>query len=121
DGGVTWTATFTPNADVTAASNTITLDLSGVADAAGNAGTGSATSNAFAIDTTIPVVVVPPAPVTPTPTTPVVAAPPATPAVVAADRMPVTGAAVDGLLLAGSTLATAGLVLFAASRRRVRA
>ena len=40
DGGITWTATFTPTAGITDASNLITLDNTGVSDVAGNAGTG---------------------------------------------------------------------------------
>ncbi len=51
DGGVTWTATFTPNTSTTAASNVITLDKTGVTDAANNAGVGTTDSNNFAIDT----------------------------------------------------------------------
>ena len=39
DGGLTWTATFTPTANIPATSNVITLANTGVADAAGNAGT----------------------------------------------------------------------------------
>jgi uncharacterized repeat protein (TIGR02059 family) len=54
DGGVTWTATFTPTASVTDATNLITLDNTGVANAAGNAGTGTTDSNNYAIDTTRP-------------------------------------------------------------------
>ncbi|MDT3335466.1 Ig-like domain-containing protein, partial [Shewanella sp. SP1S1-7] len=54
DGGITWTATLTPTASVTDATNIITLDNTGVADAAGNAGTGTADSNNYAIDTTRP-------------------------------------------------------------------
>jgi hypothetical protein len=54
DGGITWTATFTPTADVTDASNLITLDNTGVTDAAGNTGLGSAASNNYAIDTARP-------------------------------------------------------------------
>ncbi|EGM76015.1 putative Ig domain-containing protein,BNR/Asp-box repeat protein [Rheinheimera sp. A13L] len=50
DGGITWTATFTPTASITAATNVITLDNTGVADAAGNAGTGTTNSNNYAID-----------------------------------------------------------------------
>ena len=38
DGGITWTATLTPTADLEDTSNVITLDDTGVADAAGNAG-----------------------------------------------------------------------------------
>jgi uncharacterized repeat protein (TIGR02059 family) len=54
DGGITWTATFTPSASVTDASNLITLDNTGVADAAGNTGTGTTDSNNYAIDTQRP-------------------------------------------------------------------
>ncbi|WET10871.1 Ig-like domain-containing protein [Pseudomonas sp. D3] len=54
DGGVTWTATLTPTADVTDTSNLITLDNSGVQTAAGNAGSGSTDSNNYAIDTQRP-------------------------------------------------------------------
>ncbi|MBY0239695.1 MAG: DUF4214 domain-containing protein, partial [Burkholderiaceae bacterium] len=55
DGGITWTATLTPNASVTGATNVLTLDYTGVLDAAGNAGTGSATSGNYAVDTAPPV------------------------------------------------------------------
>ncbi|WP_321849811.1 Ig-like domain-containing protein [Pseudomonas paraveronii] len=54
DGGVTWTATLTPTADVTDTSNLISLDNSGVQTAAGNAGGGSTDSNNYAIDTQRP-------------------------------------------------------------------
>ncbi|MDO1530354.1 Ig-like domain-containing protein [Fulvimonas sp. R45] len=54
DGGVTWTATFTPTADVTDASNAITLNNAGYTDTAGNAGAGTTTSPNYAIDTTRP-------------------------------------------------------------------
>jgi hypothetical protein len=54
DGGVTWTATLTPTAGVTDASNAITLDLSGVADLAGNAGAGSANSGNYTVSTVRP-------------------------------------------------------------------
>uniref|UniRef100_UPI0039AED4A9 Ig-like domain-containing protein n=1 Tax=Shewanella baltica TaxID=62322 RepID=UPI0039AED4A9 len=54
NGGVTWTATFTPTASITDATNLITLDNTGVADAAGNAGTGATDSNNYAIDSEIP-------------------------------------------------------------------
>jgi hypothetical protein len=50
DGGTTWSATFTPTAAIVSASNHITLDTTGVADAAGNAGVGTSTSNNVAID-----------------------------------------------------------------------
>ncbi|MGY2375075.1 Ig-like domain-containing protein [Pseudomonas sp. SDO524_S393] len=50
DGGITWTATFTPTAGIVSASNHITLDNTGVQDAAGNAGSGTTDSNNVAID-----------------------------------------------------------------------
>ncbi|WP_447755785.1 Ig-like domain-containing protein [Pseudomonas nicosulfuronedens] len=50
DGGVTWTATFTPTAGIDSASNSVTLDNTGVQDAAGNAGSGTISSNNYAID-----------------------------------------------------------------------
>ncbi|MCX5510686.1 Ig-like domain-containing protein [Pseudomonas sp. BJa3] len=54
DGGITWTATFTPSSNITDTSNLITLDNSGVADLAGNAGSGSTDSNNYTIDTQRP-------------------------------------------------------------------
>jgi hypothetical protein len=54
DGGVTWTATFTPTANITDTSNLIVLDNSGVSNASGNAGVGTTVSNNFAIDTALP-------------------------------------------------------------------
>jgi hypothetical protein len=54
DGGITWTATLTPNGAVTDSSNLISLDNSGVTDLAGNSGTGTTDSNNFAIDTVRP-------------------------------------------------------------------
>lgn len=54
DGGLTWTATFTPTANLTDTTNVITLDNTGVADAAGNSGSGTTDSNNYAIDTTRP-------------------------------------------------------------------
>jgi hypothetical protein len=54
DGGITWTATLTPTASITDTSNLITLDNTGVADAAGNTGTGTTDSNNYAIDTLRP-------------------------------------------------------------------
>ncbi|MGS7253603.1 Ig-like domain-containing protein, partial [Pseudomonas anuradhapurensis] len=54
DGGVTWTATFTPAANVEDASNLISLDNSGVVGASGNAGVGTTDSNNYAIDTQRP-------------------------------------------------------------------
>ncbi len=52
NGGITWTATLTPTANTLAPSNVLTLDLTGIADIAGNSGTGSATSGNYAVDTT---------------------------------------------------------------------
>ena len=54
DGGITWTATFTPTADLEDATNVITLANTGVADLAGNAGTGTTTSGNYAVDTLRP-------------------------------------------------------------------
>jgi len=54
DGGVTWTATFTPTSNITDTSNLITLDNTGVTDQAGNAGSGTTDSNNYAIDTQRP-------------------------------------------------------------------
>ncbi|MBL0841916.1 Ig-like domain-containing protein [Pseudomonas mediterranea] len=54
DGGITWTGTFTPNASISDASNVITLDNTGVSDAAGNAGSGTTNSNNYAIDNVRP-------------------------------------------------------------------
>ncbi|WP_053148108.1 Ig-like domain-containing protein [Pseudomonas sp. Pf153] len=54
DGGITWTATLTPDASVTDTSNLVTLDNTGVADLSGNAGTGTTNSNNYAIDTARP-------------------------------------------------------------------
>ncbi|PMZ55474.1 flagellar hook-length control protein FliK, partial [Pseudomonas sp. GW247-3R2A] len=54
DGGVTWTATFTPTVDVTDSSNLISLDNSGVINASGNSGVGVTDSNNYAVDTARP-------------------------------------------------------------------
>ncbi|WP_447799983.1 Ig-like domain-containing protein [Pseudomonas kilonensis] len=54
DGGITWTATFTPNLGVSDASNLIVLNNTGVNDGAGNTGTGTTSSNNYAIDTNVP-------------------------------------------------------------------
>jgi len=51
DGGITWTATLTPTADLEDSTNLITLDNTGVADTANNAGTGTTESNNYSIDT----------------------------------------------------------------------
>ncbi|WP_042918729.1 Ig-like domain-containing protein, partial [Pseudomonas tolaasii] len=54
DGGITWTATFTPNVGVNDATNLITLANTGIADLAGNAGSGTTNSNNYTIDTVVP-------------------------------------------------------------------
>ena len=54
DGGITWTATFTPTASITDATNLITLDNSSVQNASGNAGSGTTDSNNYAVDTVRP-------------------------------------------------------------------
>ena len=54
DGGVTWTATFTPTPAIEDATNKITVNATGVTDIAGNAGAGTTDSNNYAIDTVAP-------------------------------------------------------------------
>lgn len=54
DGGITWTATLTPNANAESNSNVITLDNTGISDLAGNNGTGTTTSVSYAVDTIPP-------------------------------------------------------------------
>ena len=55
DGGITWTATFTPTASTTDTTNLITLTNSGVqAAATGNVGSGTTDSNNYSIDTVRP-------------------------------------------------------------------
>ncbi|MCW8205805.1 hypothetical protein D8B24_01740 [Verminephrobacter aporrectodeae subsp. tuberculatae] len=54
DNGKTWTATFTPAANANDASNTISVNLAGVTNAIGNAGTGTASSDNFIVDSTPP-------------------------------------------------------------------
>lgn len=56
DGGITWTATLTPGANVTDSTNVITLNNAGYTDLAGNAGLGSTDSNNYAIDSLAPAV-----------------------------------------------------------------
>ncbi|WP_010107347.1 Ig-like domain-containing protein, partial [Verminephrobacter aporrectodeae] len=48
------TATFTPTANASAPTNTIRVNLRGVRDDAGNAGTGSAISTNYSVDTVRP-------------------------------------------------------------------
>lgn len=54
DGGITWTATLTPAVDAWTGANTVSLDLGGVMNAAGNAGSGSVQSNPYAVHTGAP-------------------------------------------------------------------
>jgi len=54
DGGITWTATFTPTVDTTDTTNVITLLKTGVTDIAGNAGVGTTDSGNYTIDTLRP-------------------------------------------------------------------
>ena len=54
DGGTTWTATYTPDADVEDTSNVISIATS-YADLAGNAGAAGQTAN-FEIDTLLPTI-----------------------------------------------------------------
>ena len=56
DEGKTWTATLTPAADTEDATNTVSLALAGVADLAGNAGSGAQPSGNYAVDTRAPTV-----------------------------------------------------------------
>ena len=56
DGGTTWSATFTPSANLEDPTNVITLANSGVSDLAGNPGTGSTDSNNYVVDTRAPTV-----------------------------------------------------------------
>ncbi|MFJ2985876.1 MULTISPECIES: Ig-like domain-containing protein [unclassified Pseudomonas] len=58
DGGITWTATFTPTSNITDTSNLITLDNTGVTDLAGNAGSGTTDSNNYAVDTQRPTAII---------------------------------------------------------------
>lgn len=54
NGGSVWTATFTPTVDIEDATNIITVTLTGLTDIAGNAGSGSASSSNYVIDTLLP-------------------------------------------------------------------
>ncbi|MCW8237248.1 Ig-like domain-containing protein, partial [Verminephrobacter eiseniae] len=56
--GKVWSATYTPRPNIESADNTIRVNLAGVLDAQGNAGTGSASSGNFSIDTRPPEVTV---------------------------------------------------------------
>ncbi|MGV2966977.1 Ig-like domain-containing protein [Paenibacillus sp. AGC30] len=55
DGGVTWTATLTPQANVNKSVNVITLQNNGVSNGAGNAGQGITESNPYSVSTVQPV------------------------------------------------------------------
>jgi len=59
DGGLTWTATFTPNTKTSAASNVLEVDLTGITDMVGNPGIGIAESDNYVVDTTAPVLAQP--------------------------------------------------------------
>ncbi|OWA35802.1 hypothetical protein B9G55_07880 [Saccharibacillus sp. O16] len=54
NGGFTWTATLTPSTFVADATNVLTLHYGGIADTAGNTGTGTVDSPSYAIDTIRP-------------------------------------------------------------------
>ena len=54
DGGITWTATLSPAPTVEERHNRITLDNTAVRNAAGNAGSGTITSNDYSVDTQRP-------------------------------------------------------------------
>lgn len=56
DAGMTWRATFTPDANIRAASNVVAVSLDNVADLAGNSGAGNASSPNYAVQTTPPVI-----------------------------------------------------------------
>lgn len=56
NGGLTWTATYTPITDIENATNVITVDNSGVTDNAGNTGSGLTNSPNYSIDTLSPTV-----------------------------------------------------------------
>ncbi|CAM4204270.1 Ig-like domain-containing protein [Saccharibacillus endophyticus] len=54
DGGITWTGSFVPIANVEASDNIITLDNTGVVSLSGNTGFGKTDSNTYTIDTRRP-------------------------------------------------------------------
>ncbi|WP_145948486.1 Ig-like domain-containing protein [Paenibacillus sp. Y412MC10] len=54
DHGITWVATLVPSPNSQAKDNVITLDLTGVKDAAGNPGAGTTNSNNYEVDTSRP-------------------------------------------------------------------
>ncbi|MBU4610258.1 DUF4214 domain-containing protein [Achromobacter sp. GG226] len=57
--GITWTATFTPAAGVSAAANALTVDYTAIVDAAGNVGAGQGTSVSYAVQTALPLLAQP--------------------------------------------------------------
>lgn len=133
DGGLTWTATYTPDAGARVGAATIRLDLAGVVDLAGNAGVAAALSAPFAVEA-------PAAPGTPTvpgaPTVPVPAAPvevpqvvapvaaataaPAAPGTRAAATLPRTGAETGSALVLALGLVLAGAAAVGVRARRAR-
>lgn len=122
DGGTAWTVTFTPDADVSVAGSTIRLDLAGVADLAGNRGSGRAQVSPFTIDTTV---VAPPAPVagtTPAPGLPQpapAAGASVTPAATLRGELPRTGtSAGQSLVVAGAVLGLGVVLVRLAARGR---
>ncbi|MGQ3823957.1 Ig-like domain-containing protein, partial [Pseudomonas alliivorans] len=54
DGGITWTATLTPAANITDTTNLVLVNNTRVVDLAGNAGSGLSSSNNYAVDTVRP-------------------------------------------------------------------
>lgn len=58
DGGVTWTATFTPVPDLEAPRNVIRLNNAGVIDRVSNLGSGITVSSPYAVDTLRPMVTI---------------------------------------------------------------
>jgi hypothetical protein len=119
DGGMTWTATFTPDAGLRAAAATVLLDLPGVTDAAGNPGAAAVLSAPFAVDT----VAAPADPSVGLPGASALAAPPApaAPVIPAATRaLAATGAEALGLLAAAAAMLAAGLAAVRVHRRGSR-
>ena len=56
NGGLTWTAIYTPTVDIESATNLITVDNSGVTDSAGNTGTDVTNSQNYSVDTLSPTI-----------------------------------------------------------------
>ncbi|NGZ76539.1 Ig-like domain-containing protein [Saccharibacillus alkalitolerans] len=54
DGGITWTATLTPKANVASKSNTVVLENAAIIDLAGNHGTGTTSSDNYEVQTVVP-------------------------------------------------------------------